>query len=130
MARIDAFLQLGREQGCSDIHLAIGVPPMLRLQNQQHPRPLRQHQPPQVGTGRIGQGGRRVTVDRDLARGRFARKPAWHLAVAKPRELVQEAGLAHLGRRHERNAGIGQVGHMHHQFRHLLFHHWDRVHRH
>lgn len=31
MARLDAFLQLGREQGCSDIHLAVGVPPMLRL---------------------------------------------------------------------------------------------------
>lgn len=31
MARLDAFLQLGREQGCSDIHLAVGVPPMLRV---------------------------------------------------------------------------------------------------
>lgn len=31
MARIDAFLQLGREQGCSDIHLAVGIPPMVRL---------------------------------------------------------------------------------------------------
>jgi twitching motility protein PilT len=31
VARLDAFLQLGRAQGCSDIHLAIGVPPMLRL---------------------------------------------------------------------------------------------------
>ena len=31
MARIDAFLKLGTQQGCSDIHLAIGVPPMLRL---------------------------------------------------------------------------------------------------
>lgn len=31
MARIDAFLQLGREQRCSDIHLTVGVPPMLRL---------------------------------------------------------------------------------------------------
>jgi twitching motility protein PilT len=31
MARLDAFLQLAREQGCSDIHLAVGVPPMLRL---------------------------------------------------------------------------------------------------
>lgn len=31
MARIDAFLKLGREQGCSDIHLAVGVPPMLRM---------------------------------------------------------------------------------------------------
>jgi len=31
MARIDAFLKLGREQGCSDIHLTIGLPPMVRL---------------------------------------------------------------------------------------------------
>ena len=31
MARIDAFLQLGREQGCSDIHLTVGRPPMVRL---------------------------------------------------------------------------------------------------
>ena len=30
-ARIDAFLQLGREQGCSDIHLAVGCPPVLRV---------------------------------------------------------------------------------------------------
>lgn len=31
MAKIDAFLKLGREQGCSDVHLAVGVPPMLRM---------------------------------------------------------------------------------------------------
>jgi twitching motility protein PilT len=31
MARIDAFLELGMQQGCSDIHLAVGVPPMLRM---------------------------------------------------------------------------------------------------
>ncbi len=31
MARIDAFLKLGRAQGCSDLHLAVGVPPMLRM---------------------------------------------------------------------------------------------------
>lgn len=31
MARIDAFLKLGLQQGCSDIHLAVGVPPMLRV---------------------------------------------------------------------------------------------------
>ena len=30
MARIDAFLKLGTQQGCSDIHLAVGVPPMVR----------------------------------------------------------------------------------------------------
>ena len=29
MARIDAFLKLGMQQGCSDLHLAVGVPPML-----------------------------------------------------------------------------------------------------
>ncbi len=32
MARIDAFLKLGMQQGCSDVHLAVGVPPMLRMQ--------------------------------------------------------------------------------------------------
>jgi twitching motility protein PilT len=31
LARIDSFLKLGLAQGCSDIHLAVGVPPMLRL---------------------------------------------------------------------------------------------------
>jgi twitching motility protein PilT len=31
MTRLDAFLQLGREQGCSDIHLAVGLPPLLRM---------------------------------------------------------------------------------------------------
>lgn len=31
MPRINAFLQLGREQRCSDIHLAVGTPPMLRI---------------------------------------------------------------------------------------------------
>jgi len=32
LARIDAFLKLGMQQGCSDVHLAVGVPPMLRMQ--------------------------------------------------------------------------------------------------
>jgi len=31
VARIDAFLKLGAAQGCSDVHLAVGVPPMLRM---------------------------------------------------------------------------------------------------
>ena len=31
MARIDSFLKLGLDQNCSDIHLAVGVPPMLRM---------------------------------------------------------------------------------------------------
>jgi len=31
MSRIDAFLKLGTDQGCSDIHFAVGVPPMLRM---------------------------------------------------------------------------------------------------
>lgn len=31
MARIDAFLKLGLAQGCSDVHLSVGIPPMLRM---------------------------------------------------------------------------------------------------
>ena len=30
MPRIDSFLALGRDQGCSDIHLAVNTPPLLR----------------------------------------------------------------------------------------------------
>ena len=37
MAKIDAFLKLGREQGCSDVHLAVGVPPMLRMNGELMP---------------------------------------------------------------------------------------------
>ena len=31
MPRIDAFLQLAREQGCSDVHFTVGLPPLARL---------------------------------------------------------------------------------------------------
>ncbi len=31
MPRIDAFLKLGISQSCSDVHLAVGMPPMLRM---------------------------------------------------------------------------------------------------
>ncbi len=31
MPRIDAFLKLAMSQGCSDLHLSVGVPPMLRM---------------------------------------------------------------------------------------------------
>jgi twitching motility protein PilT len=31
MPRIDAFLQIGREQGGSDIHFTVGLPPLVRL---------------------------------------------------------------------------------------------------
>ena len=37
MARIDAFLKLGASQGCSDVHLAVGVPPMLRMNGELMP---------------------------------------------------------------------------------------------
>lgn len=43
MPRLDAFLKLGLEQGCSDIHLAVGAPPLLRMQGDLLPikfRPL------------------------------------------------------------------------------------------
>jgi twitching motility protein PilT len=31
MPRIDAFLEIGRQQGASDIHFAVGLPPLVRL---------------------------------------------------------------------------------------------------
>src|ERR1700732_2274615 len=37
MARIDAFLKLGVAQGCSDLRLEVGVPPMLRMQGDRIP---------------------------------------------------------------------------------------------
>jgi hypothetical protein len=45
MARIDAFLELASKQGCSDIHLAVGVPPMLRpgTSREDHDMPLFRH---------------------------------------------------------------------------------------
>jgi len=42
MARIDAFLKLGLAQGCSDVHLAVGVPPMLRMNGDLLPIKFRQ----------------------------------------------------------------------------------------
>ena len=42
MARIDAFLKLGREQGCSDVHLAVGIPSMLRMNGDLMPIKFRQ----------------------------------------------------------------------------------------
>jgi twitching motility protein PilT len=37
MARIDAFLRLGREQGCSDIHFTVGLPPLVRMDGELTP---------------------------------------------------------------------------------------------
>lgn len=37
MPRIDAFLKLGTAQGCSDVHLAVGIPPMLRMSGELMP---------------------------------------------------------------------------------------------
>ena len=42
MARIDAFLKLGLAQGCSDVHLAVGVPPMLRMHGDLRPIKFRE----------------------------------------------------------------------------------------
>jgi twitching motility protein PilT len=42
MARIDAFLKLGLAQGCSDVHLAVGLPPMLRMNGDLMPIKFRQ----------------------------------------------------------------------------------------
>lgn len=37
MARIDAFLMIGREQGCSDIHFTVGLPPLVRIDGELTP---------------------------------------------------------------------------------------------
>jgi twitching motility protein PilT len=37
MPRIDAFLKLGREQGCSDIHFTVGLPPLVRMDGELTP---------------------------------------------------------------------------------------------
>jgi len=37
MARIDAFLKIGREQGGSDIHFSVGQPPLVRLDGELAP---------------------------------------------------------------------------------------------
>jgi twitching motility protein PilT len=37
MARIDAFLEIGKQQGGSDIHFAVGLPPLVRLDDELMP---------------------------------------------------------------------------------------------
>ncbi len=50
MARIDAFLKLGLQQGCSDVHLAVGVPPMLRMRGDLVPIKFRDLGATELGT--------------------------------------------------------------------------------
>jgi twitching motility protein PilT len=45
LARIDAFLKLGTQQGCSDVHLAVGVSPMLRMHGDLMPIKFRDLRP-------------------------------------------------------------------------------------
>jgi twitching motility protein PilT len=42
MARIDAFLQIGKQQGGSDIHFTVGLPPLVRLDGELLPIPYRE----------------------------------------------------------------------------------------
>jgi twitching motility protein PilT len=42
MARIDAFLEIGKEQGGSDIHFTVGLPPLVRLDGELVPIPYRE----------------------------------------------------------------------------------------
>ena len=48
MPRIDAFLKLGSTQGCSDVHLAVGVPPMLRMNGELVPIRFRELAGPEL----------------------------------------------------------------------------------
>jgi twitching motility protein PilT len=45
MSRIDAFLKLGREQDCSDIHITVGAPPLVRLDGELIPLKYRDLSP-------------------------------------------------------------------------------------
>lgn len=42
MARIDAFLEIGKQQGGSDIHFNVGLPPLVRLDGELMPIPYRE----------------------------------------------------------------------------------------
>jgi len=42
MPRIDAFLKMGREQACSDVHFTVGLPPLLRLDGELVPMKYRE----------------------------------------------------------------------------------------
>ena len=71
MARIDAFLKLGVAQGCSDLHLAVGVPPMLRMHGD-----LDADQVPRSRRGRARElyhGGLQPLADQGAARGQRSR---------------------------------------------------------
>src|SRR5687768_8988110 len=48
MARIDAFLKLGTDQGCSDIHFSVGLPPMLRMHGDLMPIKFRDLSQPEL----------------------------------------------------------------------------------
>jgi twitching motility protein PilT len=50
MPRIDAFLGLGREQGCSDVHLTVGLPPLVRLDGELVPLKYRELPAEEVNT--------------------------------------------------------------------------------
>jgi len=50
MPRIDAFLKLGREQGCSDIHFTVGLPPLVRLDGELTPLKYRDLTAEEIGS--------------------------------------------------------------------------------
>jgi len=50
MPRIDAFLKLGREQGCSDIHFTVGLPPLVRLDGELTPLKYRELTAEEIGS--------------------------------------------------------------------------------
>ena len=86
MARIDAFLKLGAAQGCSDVHLAVGVPPMLRMNGDLMPikfRDLRR---------RRARGLRRPRSSRDIAAGAVpqGQRPRLLLRVRRRRPLPRQ----------------------------------------
>jgi twitching motility protein PilT len=50
VAKIDSFLKLGREQGCSDVHFTVGLPPLIRLDGELAPIKYRDLTPEEIGS--------------------------------------------------------------------------------
>jgi len=77
VAKIDAFLEMGREQGCSDIHFTTGLPPLARTDGELTPIKFRE-----LGDDEIGEIVMEILDE--AHRTRFAGSGAVDLSYATP----------------------------------------------
>ena len=96
MARIDAFLKLGMQQGCSDVHLAVGVPPMLRMNGDLMPIKFRDVGDAEPSQPLLGLGVCRWDEADDGYAGH--RQPGERFAVELPQVRRQDDGAREAGR--------------------------------